>query len=121
MSYEKTSAEQAYSELLFMPPPQTSADFRRAIMLAVLIGRQLEADFAGSPWQATPPVEPGSWEVACAETDFEPHRVMVFEQAGELYVECRDVGTNTVDAYHRGLMETRWRKASPGAEGVAPK
>ena len=112
MSYEKTITEQALSDLLLGPVPQTGIDYRRAIVMAALIGRQLEAEFAGSPWQSTPPTEPGAWEVACGETDFEPHRVRVFEQDGELCVECPDVGTNTVDVYHYNLMQTRWRKAA---------
>ena len=74
----KTVAEQAYSDLLFMPPPQTGPEFRRAIVKAVMIGRQLESDFAGSPWQASPPTEAGVWEAACEETDFEPQRVRDF-------------------------------------------
>ena len=121
MSYEKTIAEQALSDLLLGPVPQTGIDFRRAIVIAALIGRQLEAEFAGSPWQTTPPTEPGAWEVACGETGFEPHRVRVFypdptsrlRPLGVLWVECPDVGSNPVDVYHHNLMQTRWRKALP--------
>ena len=42
---QKTVAESAYGDLLAMPPPKTERDFRRAIILAALIGRQIEADF----------------------------------------------------------------------------
>ena len=62
----KTIAESAYCELLAMPVPKTPLDFRRAIVMAVLIGRQLEAEFAGSPWRHAPPTEPGTWDMACA-------------------------------------------------------
>ena len=41
----KTVAEAAYSQLLFMPVPKTTRDFRRAVVMAALIGRQIEADF----------------------------------------------------------------------------
>ena len=40
----KTVAESAYCKLLAMPVPKTPLDFRRAIVMAVLIGRQIEAD-----------------------------------------------------------------------------
>ena len=42
---ERTLAESAYGDLLLMPLPRTERDFRRAIVMAVLIGRQIEADF----------------------------------------------------------------------------
>ena len=42
---ERTLAESAYGDLLLMPLPRTEQDFRRAIVMAVLIGRQIEADF----------------------------------------------------------------------------
>lgn len=42
---EKTLAEAAYCDLLAMPLPKTERDFRRALILAALIGRQIEADF----------------------------------------------------------------------------
>ena len=42
---QKTVAESAYCDLLAMPLPKTARDFRRAIILAALIGRQIEADF----------------------------------------------------------------------------
>ena len=41
----KTLAESAYCDLLAMPLPKTERDFRRALILACLIGRQIEADF----------------------------------------------------------------------------
>ncbi len=121
MSYQKTPTEQAYMDLLLGPVPQTGPDFRRAIVMAVLIGRQLEAEFAGSPWQDTPPNEPGVWEVACAETNFEPSRVRVFRPEPTsrlrpldvLWVECPNVGSNPVDTYHHNLIQTRWRKPAP--------
>ena len=40
----KTVAEAAYCELLAMPMPRTLLDFKHALILAVLVGRQLEAD-----------------------------------------------------------------------------
>ena len=42
---QKTVAESAYCDLLAMPLPKTERDFRCAIIMACLIGRQLEADF----------------------------------------------------------------------------
>ena len=42
---EKTLAEAAYCDLLAMPLPRTERDFRRALILACLIGRQIEHDF----------------------------------------------------------------------------
>ena len=47
-------AEAAYRELLTMPAPQTANGFRQAIVMAVLIGRQIEADFQQQ--QTTKPV-----------------------------------------------------------------
>ncbi len=41
----KTVAESAYCELLAIPLPKTDRDFRRAVVMAVLIERQIEADF----------------------------------------------------------------------------
>ena len=41
----KTVAESAFCELLAMPTPTTARDFRRAVIMAALIGRQIEADF----------------------------------------------------------------------------
>lgn len=113
MSFEKSAAEQAYSDLLHGPVPQTGPDFRRAIVQAVLIGRQLEADLGGAPWQKSPPPEPGSWEVARGETGFEPERVRVFEAHGVLWVEELGGATYQVDTYHHQLQQARWRKTAP--------
>ena len=44
----KTVAEAAYCELLAMPMPKTERDSRRAIVMAALVGRQIEADFAAT-------------------------------------------------------------------------
>ena len=41
----KTLAEAAYCNLLATPLPKTERDFRRAIVMAALIGRQIETDF----------------------------------------------------------------------------
>ena len=41
----KTLAEQSLCDLLSMPRPQTDLDYRRAIVMAALIGRQIEAGF----------------------------------------------------------------------------
>lgn len=41
---EETVAKQALKELIMMPCPKTDKDFRRAIMMAVLIGQQMECD-----------------------------------------------------------------------------
>ena len=41
----KTVAEQALCDLLAMPVPRTERDFRRAVVIAALTGRQIEADF----------------------------------------------------------------------------
>ena len=122
---EKTPAQQAYCDLLAMPMPRTLRDFRRAVVMAALVGRQLESEFAARiptdpTWQTTPPAEPGAWEVACGEGDFQPERVRIFHPEPTsrlrpleaLFVQCPYVGTNTVDAYHHGLTETRWRKAA---------
>lgn len=42
---ERTLAQSAYGDLLLMPLPMTELDFRRAIVMAVLVGRHIEADF----------------------------------------------------------------------------
>ena len=125
----KTPTEQVYCDLLAMPLPRTLLDFRRAIVMAALIGRQLESEFAAriptDPiWHTAPPTEPGAWEVICAETDFKPSHVRVFypdptsrlRPLGVLWVECSDVGTNPVDIYHHALTETRWRKVATGED-----
>ena len=49
----KTVAESAYSSLLAMPVPKTPLNFRRAIVMAALIGRQIEADFQQQQNQQT--------------------------------------------------------------------
>ncbi|MBE7157223.1 MAG: hypothetical protein INR62_02085 [Rhodospirillales bacterium] len=108
----KTIAETAYSELLLGPVPQTDQDFRRAIVMAVMIGRQLEVECQGTPWQTTPPTAPGPWQIACAETDYEPQPVRVFDQAGELWVDDPVVGSYPLDVYHYNLIDLRWRPAA---------
>ena len=45
----KTVAEEALGSLLTMPMPKTERHFRRAVIMAALIGRQIEADFAEHP------------------------------------------------------------------------
>lgn len=108
----KTVAESAYSELLLMPPPKTPLDFRRAIVMAVMVGRQLEAECLGTPWQTAPPTTPGTWQIACDETDYEPQPVRVFDQAGELWVDDPVVGSYPLDVYHFNLIDLRWRQAA---------
>ena len=49
----KTVAESAYCELLAMPLPKTERDFRRAVVMAALVGRQIEADFQQQQNQQT--------------------------------------------------------------------
>ena len=107
----KTIAEQAYCDLLTMPRSQTDRDFRRAVVMAVLIGRQIEADFgAVTPWQSNPPAQPGQWEMRSRETDFEPSRVTVFDRGGQLWVTDPAIGTNLLEDFHYNLCEIMWRK-----------
>ena len=49
----KTVAESAYCELLAMPLPKTTREFRRAVVMAALVGRQIEADFQQQQHQQT--------------------------------------------------------------------
>lgn len=49
----KTRAEEAYCDLLTIPLPNTARDFRHAIVMAVLIGRQIEHDFQQQQNQQT--------------------------------------------------------------------
>ena len=109
----KTATEQAYSELLLGPVPQTDQDFRRALVMAVMVGRQLEAEGTGTPWQTAPPNTPGTWQIACDESDYEPQPVRVFDQAGELWMDDPAVGTYPLDVYHHNLINLRWRQAAP--------
>ena len=51
---QKTIAESALGDLLAMPLPKTERDFRRAIIMAALIGRQIEADFQQQQPTTTP-------------------------------------------------------------------
>ena len=101
-------ADAAFKELLHDPMPQTALEFSRAIVQAVLIGRTLEAATSG-PWQTTKPERAGVWEVASAETDFEPSRVRLFDRDGKLWVECPATGTNPLTPYHGNLIDVRWR------------
>jgi hypothetical protein len=46
------NVDSAYRDLLFGEIPRTATDYRRAIMLAVMIGREIEAGFPSSSEKA---------------------------------------------------------------------
>ena len=41
----KSPAIEAWCELFSMPCPKTEIDFKRALMMAVIIGRQIESEY----------------------------------------------------------------------------
>ena len=41
----KSPAIEAWSKLFSMPCPKTDTDFKRALMMAVIIGRQIESEY----------------------------------------------------------------------------
>ena len=41
----KSPAIEAWCELFSMPCPKTDIDFKRALMMAVIIGRQIESEY----------------------------------------------------------------------------
>ena len=41
----KSPAIEAWCELFSMPCPKTDTDFKRALMMAVIIGRQIESEY----------------------------------------------------------------------------
>ncbi len=114
----KTVAEEALGSLLSLPLPRTEKAFRSALVMAALIGRQIEADFANPPapesegWQTTAPTEPGTYEVSFMENDFTPERVTIERVGSELMVDDPHVGTHSLDRYHAQLGDIRWRKAT---------
>ena len=66
----------------------------------------------GAPWQDSPPSASGAWEISCAETDYQPARVEVFEQTGALWVDDPHAGRYPLDIYHWSLIDIHWRPVS---------
>ena len=107
---EKTVAEMTLGRLLSAPLPQTVQEFRQHTLMALLTGRQIEADLAeDDSWQTTPPDKPGTWAMRSRETSFEPEPVVVQNRTGELWAVDTDVGTLPVLDLHHNLTSIRWR------------
>ena len=122
----KTVAEEALGSLLSLPLPRTEKAFRSALVMAALIGRQIEADFANPPapeaegWQTTAPTEAGTWDVCFQENGFTPERVTIKRVGYELMVDDPHVGTHSLDRYHAQLCDIRWRRIAATTELPTP-
>jgi hypothetical protein len=118
----KTLATRVYGDLLATPFPKTQKDFQRILIMAVMVGRQIEHDFTtpvestaptGDGWQTTPPNAAGVWEMRCNESDFKSLLMTIEDRDGELWALDDLIGPYPLDLFHAGLIELRWRKPLP--------
>lgn len=61
------------------------------------------------------PTRPGNYTMYCAEANYEPTLVRVFEQNGSLMVDDPHIGNAPLADYHAGLTEIRWERLSQNA------